>query len=137
MLVLSRRNGESIVIGNGIVVTVLAVKGKTVRLGINAPPEVVVHRQEVQERIMSSQRRSEVEDAADTLLRDKSRGSFRDVSCQCEDEGTVILRGHSTSYYEKQVAQETLRGMDGVMQVVNEIEVTASGNLPLCLKQTP
>ena len=60
MLVLSRRNGESIVIGNGIVVTVLAVKGKTVRLGINAPPEVVVHRQEIHERIMSLQHRSVV-----------------------------------------------------------------------------
>ena len=53
MLVLSRRERESIVIGNGIVVTVLAVKGKTVRLGIDAPPEVVVHRQEVQRRIAS------------------------------------------------------------------------------------
>jgi carbon storage regulator len=53
MLVLSRRERESIVIGNGIVVTVLAVKGKTVRLGIDAPPEVVVHRQEVQKRIQS------------------------------------------------------------------------------------
>jgi hypothetical protein len=75
---------------------------------------------------MSSQRRSEVADTADARLHDKSRGSFRDVSCECEDEGTIILRGRSSSYYEKQVAQETVRGIDGVTQVVNEIEVTSS-----------
>jgi hypothetical protein len=75
---------------------------------------------------MSSQRRSEVADTADARLHDKSRGSFRDVSCECEDEGTIILRGRSSSYYEKQIAQETVRGIDGVTQVVNEIEVTSS-----------
>jgi len=42
---------EAIVIGHGIVVTVLAIKGKTVRLGIDAPAEVAVHREEVQKRI--------------------------------------------------------------------------------------
>jgi len=51
MLVLSRRKSEAIVIGHGIVVTVLAIKGKTVRLGIDAPRETAVHREEVQERI--------------------------------------------------------------------------------------
>jgi hypothetical protein len=76
---------------------------------------------------MSSQRRSEVADTADARLHDKSRGSFRDVSCECEDEGTIILRGRSSSYYEKQVAQETVRGIDGVTQIVNEIEVTSGG----------
>lgn len=51
MLVLSRRKSEAIVIGHGIVVTVLAIKGKTVRLGIDAPGEIAVHREEVQRRI--------------------------------------------------------------------------------------
>jgi carbon storage regulator len=51
MLVLSRRKSEVIVIGGGIVVTVLAVKGKTVRLGIDAPAEIAIHREEVQKRI--------------------------------------------------------------------------------------
>ena len=73
---------------------------------------------------MSSQHRSEVLDTALTRLHDKSRNAFRDVSCQCEDEGTIILRGRSSSYYEKQVAQETVRGIDGVRRVINEIEVT-------------
>ena len=47
MLVLSRRQNEAIVIGQGIVVTVVAIKGNRVRLGINAPPEVPVHREEI------------------------------------------------------------------------------------------
>jgi carbon storage regulator len=51
MLVLSRKFGETIVIGNSITVTVMEVQGDRVRLGISAPPEVTVHREEVQRRI--------------------------------------------------------------------------------------
>ena len=51
MLVLSRKHGEAIVIGNGITVTVLAVDGDRVKLGIVAPAEVPVHREEVYQRI--------------------------------------------------------------------------------------
>jgi carbon storage regulator len=50
MLVLTRRLGETIVIDNAVRVTVLEVKGDRVRLGIAAPPDVVVDRQEVHER---------------------------------------------------------------------------------------
>ena len=51
MLVLSRKRGESIVIGEGITVTVLAVDGDRVKLGVVAPVEVPIHREEVYERI--------------------------------------------------------------------------------------
>jgi carbon storage regulator len=51
MLVLSRKRGEVIVIGDGITVTVLAVDGDRVKLGIVAPAEVPVHREEVYQRI--------------------------------------------------------------------------------------
>jgi carbon storage regulator len=47
VLVLSRRAGESVVIGNDVVVTVLEVRGDVVRVGIAAPREVAVHREEV------------------------------------------------------------------------------------------
>lgn len=47
MLVLTRRPGESIVIGNDIVVTVVEIKGGQVRIGINAPREIQVHREEI------------------------------------------------------------------------------------------
>ena len=73
---------------------------------------------------MSSEHDFEVEETVIIRLRDKSRKAFSDVSCRC-DHGTLRLRGYSSSYYEKQMAQETVRGIDGVTQVVNEIEVTS------------
>jgi carbon storage regulator len=51
MLILTRRVGETVVIGEDITVTVLGVKGNQVRLGVNAPREVTVHREEIFERI--------------------------------------------------------------------------------------
>jgi len=51
MLVLSRQRDESIMIGDNIVITVVDIRGDKVRLGINAPTEIPVHRQEVYEAI--------------------------------------------------------------------------------------
>jgi carbon storage regulator len=51
MLVLSRKRGEGIVIGNGLEVTVVEVRGQRVTLGIAAPPDVPIHREEVARRI--------------------------------------------------------------------------------------
>lgn len=51
MLILSRRVGETIKIGNEITVTVVEVKGNQVRVGVQAPRQVTVHREEIQERI--------------------------------------------------------------------------------------
>ena len=53
MLILTRRVGESVVIGEDVTVTVLGVKGNQVRIGINAPKNVAVHREEIFERIKS------------------------------------------------------------------------------------
>lgn len=59
MLILSRRTDESIVIGDDVTITILSVKGKQVRIGITAPSDVSVHREEIYQRIQSG-------DSADT-----------------------------------------------------------------------
>jgi carbon storage regulator len=51
MLILTRRVNESLMIGENVTVTVLGVKGNQVRLGVNAPKDVAVHREEIYERI--------------------------------------------------------------------------------------
>ena len=51
MLILTRRVGETVMIGNEVTVTVLGVKGNQVRVGVNAPKDVAVHREEIYERI--------------------------------------------------------------------------------------
>ena len=55
MLILTRRVGETLMIGDEITVTVLGVKGNQVRVGVNAPKDVAVHREEIFERIKQEQ----------------------------------------------------------------------------------
>ena len=55
MLILTRRVGETVMIGNDVTVTILGVKGNQVRVGINAPKSVAVHREEIYERIKREQ----------------------------------------------------------------------------------
>ncbi len=62
MLVLSRRTGQKIVIGNGIEIEVVSVNGEGVRLGISAPAETSIHRYEVFSEIQAANRAANVDD---------------------------------------------------------------------------
>jgi carbon storage regulator len=74
MLVLSRQRDESIVIGDNIVITIVDIRGDKVRLGINAPAEIPVHRQEVYDAIQRENLRSSRLEPRDTQALGKPSG---------------------------------------------------------------
>ncbi|MDQ7033160.1 MAG: carbon storage regulator CsrA [Desulfonauticus sp.] len=67
MLILSRKTGESLYIGNNIKITVLECKGKTVRLGIEVPGEIPVFREEIYKNILEENKKSLLQDKKDFL----------------------------------------------------------------------
>jgi len=81
MLILSRRAGESITIGDEVTVTVLAINGNQIRLGIDAPRDVAVHREEIYRKI-AEQQQTEQEDqpAAPKITQKRSKLQLRSAT---------------------------------------------------------
>jgi carbon storage regulator len=83
MLILTRKQGESVAIGDDIQVTVVEIQGKQVKLGVKAPREVAVHRQEIYEKIQQENiRASQVDDFDLSDLKKAAGNSSEEDSSQ-------------------------------------------------------
>jgi osmotically-inducible protein OsmY len=67
-----------------------------------------------------------IAEIAEARLSSSSHSALRHVFCKCDD-GVLVLRGRLNSYFHTQLAQETVRRIEGVEQVVNKIEVVNRG----------
>jgi hypothetical protein len=70
----------------------------------------------------------ELAKAARKRLKSTSYPSIRGLSCECDDRGVLYLRGRLSSYYHKQLAQEAVADLPGVVQIVNQAEVVYRAN---------
>ncbi len=66
--------------------------------------------------------------AARKRLKSTSYPSIRRLSCECDDQGVLYLRGRLSSYYQKQLAQEAVADLPGVVQIENQAEVICQAN---------
>lgn len=89
MLILTRRVGETLMVGDEVTVTVLGVKGNQVRLGVSAPKEVAVHRKEIYERIKTEEQT--IRNRRLRLVDRRQNDAISDVAFK--DSSGAIIRG--------------------------------------------
>ena len=78
MLILTRRIGEKLIVGGNVTVTVLGVRGNQIRMGIDAPPEVKIHREEIYQKIQAERKTPALNDRKTSVLNDRKTSASKD-----------------------------------------------------------
>jgi carbon storage regulator len=108
VLILTRRLGESITIGDTIKVSVLGIHGRQVRLGIEAPPEVIVHREEIYVKIQEENRK------ASKSIKDDLAGMVNLIKKKIKGKGTGQTGSAKIDYKDKPLKNgHSRRGSEG------------------------
>ena len=89
MLILTRRIGEKVIIGENVTVTILALQGNQIRVGIDAPKEVKVHREEIYQKIQSERKISLLKDREPSILKDRRAPVLN-------DRKTLVLKARTS-----------------------------------------
>jgi carbon storage regulator len=93
MLILTRRIGEKIIVGGNVTVTVLSIKGNQIRMGIDAPPEVMVHREEIYQKIQAEKKTSARNDGKTFILKDRKTSILKNRKTSAsKDRETLVLK---------------------------------------------
>lgn len=106
MLILTRKLGESITIGDDIRVSVLGIRGRQVRLGIEAPVKVVVHREEIYVKIQAENRK------ASKTVKGDFMGMVKKIKSKIKGDQETPA-GSSVQYKDKPPSGKEARGNDG------------------------
>jgi carbon storage regulator len=86
MLILTRRIGEKLIVGGNVTVTVLSIRGNQIRMGIDAPREVKVHREEIYQKIQAEQAERKT-----SVLHDRKTSVLNDRRTSVSEDGETLV----------------------------------------------